>query len=61
MKTLFMTAILALSFSSLSSFADESKAATEICFNNSRTKGKDVKVIKKKAKKSKAVTVKIND
>jgi hypothetical protein len=57
MKTLFMTAILALSFTSFASFASESKAGSEICFNNGRTEGKEVKTTKKEVKKSKATTV----
>jgi len=54
MKTLFMTAILALSFTS---FASESKAGSEICFNNGRAEGKEVKTTKKEVKKTKATTV----
>ena len=57
MKTLFMTAVLALSFTSVASFASESKAGSEICFNDGRAEGKEVKTIKKKAKKTKAATV----
>lgn len=43
MKALFLTAILAVSFSSFSAFSVESKEGSEICFNDSRSKGKEIK------------------
>jgi len=35
----------------------KSKAGSEICFNNGRAEGKEVKTTKKEVKKTKATTV----
>ena len=51
MKTLFMTAILALSFSSLSAFAVETKNDDgKICFNDKRVNTKNVNQSQKQKK-----------
>lgn len=57
MKALFMTAVLALSLSSVSAFAAQTMDDGEICFNDKRTSGKTVKGEKKDVKKVKADTV----
>ena len=57
MKTLFMTAILALSFSSISAFAVETKNVDgKICFNDKRVNTKNVKA-KSEEKKVESSTV----
>lgn len=55
MKTVLLTAILSLTISSVSvnAYSAESKAGSEICFNDSRKGGKD---IQSKAKEVKANT-----